>query len=66
MIDFKQIRITHILNGILVLVGVVFSILCMLSIFEKNGLAEDYDRKLKERTDAYYILRETILVIRKI
>ena len=53
MIDLKQIRITHIINGLLVIGGIVFSILCILSIFEKGNLEEDYKRKVSERKNAY-------------
>ena len=53
MIVPKKIGITHIVNGILVISGIVFSILCLLSILEKGNLEEDYKRKVSERKNAY-------------
>ena len=53
MINLKQIRISHVVIGLLVLTGLVFGILCIIAGFQKNELAEDYNRKIKERKDAY-------------
>ena len=53
MIDFKQIRITHIVNGLLVLTGAVFCLLCIFAVLKKKELSQDYDDKLNTRKNAY-------------
>ena len=53
MINLKQIRISHIVIGLLVLTGLVLGLMCILAGFKKNELAEDYKRKVDDKKGVY-------------